>query len=636
MTKSMTQRDVLEMPSDLSLLWGDLQPGIEQTQALELAAAKSLFVLTGGPGVGKTATTRAIIHLFKHNGVSFTCLAPTGKAAQRMTELTGEPASTIHRAIVPVNGIPQKLITSTAQILDEMSMVDVELFAAFMRARPDNARLILVGDVDQLAPVGPGRVFGDLINSGKVAVARLTRIYRQASESRIPYVARDINEGRSPDLSLTGTDVSHIEVAEDESIEEEADRKDAQLANIQAMIVTAVTKTIPARKGIPVTKIQVLCAQKNRAIGVEEMNRVLQAAINPKNDRNEIWIGAGYAARAGDKVQQKRNNYDFGPGQGNGVFNGEIGIVEQVAADKEGIAPDSGVLTSYRNGKGKAQRVQIVVRFNEGSAQEKRIGFTRDEARDLHLAYACTIHSYQGSSAEAVVIPVHSTHHWMLTRKLVYTGITRAEKFMLFVGAAASVYKAARTTRGDERRTSLLERLNQSGAADLDNRDVARAISSDNAIASQGTAQTVQATPKMEIAEQSETNQTKSTSAQSKLLPGHYMVDGTTFRVIEKTKGGMAGKTLIETYDAAMDQYTGVAFVSVDKADANRSHVAVWKKHRDDLSLVNAISALASDPRGYGLAYAKKTGRCIICSRKLTDEASVLRGVGPTCLERWQ
>ena len=442
-------------------IW-NFEPADEQAQAVESIAASRVIVITGGPGVGKTASVCAVLSVLEHNGIVTACTAPTGKAAHRMKEQTGRDASTIHRLLKYVPGIGFRHddgepeydeagnwvgggpIDAGAVVVDEASMVDTLLFTALVRAIPDNARLIIVGDVDQLPSIGAGQVLRDLIDSGTVPVARLSRIFRQASESRIPYVARDINAGRAPDLGGTG-DVQFIGEDDPERLTD--------------CIVRAVAEILPTdndakgrRAFDPFEEVQVLAAQKSGPVGVETLNRALQQRLNPPG-KDAMWIGGGYQAGPDDRVIHVKNNYK------RMVFNGEMGSVvlcsfkglldhELEDALNDQLPED---ITVDRTGR--TDRVMVV---NFG---DRRIAYAKGDVKELLLGYAITIHKSQGSQFPCVVMPVHECHSFMLTRSLVYTGITRASEYVVLYGQSKQIVRAAQNTRGTGRRTTLAARL---------------------------------------------------------------------------------------------------------------------------------------------------------------------------------
>lgn len=438
----------LTTPADLFDL--SRPPHEHQQRAIELAAQHRVVVVTGGPGVGKTFTVNAIRRMFEANGLNLALCAPTGKAAVRMTEQTGAKASTIHRLLgwkpdgswtfnasepssfdqdgQPIGGA----LPFDAVVIDEVSMVDVALFAGLVEALTPRQRLVIVGDVDQLPSIGAGRVLFDLIESGVIPTVRLTKIFRQAEESRIPYVARDINQGILPDLAQLNakdgdSDVAWLPVDDAEAV--------------QATIVEAVASLIPARQGIPSEDIQVLCPQHRGPVGDEILNCLLQERLNDNyeaDDRRGLRAGRGYRLFADDRVMYaNKNNYDLD------VANGEVGrVLEQ---NWRGVTPPTFARTS---GKGKPA---IVVDFGNGRV----VGFNKSEAQNLELAYAITVHKSQGSQFPCVVTPVHTANKFMLTRPLIYTAITRAERLLLMIGEVEALESAVVNTRGVERRTTL-------------------------------------------------------------------------------------------------------------------------------------------------------------------------------------
>lgn len=447
--------ETLTIPADL--FDADRPPHALQRAAVETAATSGISVVTGGPGVGKTFTVNSILRLFQANNLSVALAAPTGKAAVRMTEQTGFPASTIHRLLgwtpsgwrfnasepVAYDNEGEQIqgpLPFDAIILDEVSMVDVELLSGALAAvDTSRTRVVLVGDVDQLPSIGAGRVLHDLIESGVVPTTRLTHIFRQADESRIPYVARDINEGRLPAVAelnarTHGSDVVWREVSDVEAL--------------QHAIVESVVRLIPQRRGIAPEDVQVLCPQHQKGLGDEDLNPLLQRELNPCwAEKGGLGVARNYRVFTGDRVlHANRNNYDLG------VANGETGKV--VEANFKGVEADADVHVS---GKGK---VVAVVDFGD-----RRVGYSLTEAQDhLELAYAMTVHKSQGSQFKAVVVPVHSCNEFMLTRPLLYTAITRAESFLLMMGEEGALQKAAGNRRGVERRTTLQSCLSDCAA----------------------------------------------------------------------------------------------------------------------------------------------------------------------------
>lgn len=441
-------------------VWGTFEPAPEQEDALKHALQSTCLIITGGPGTGKSTLLNIILNALEASGHDMALCAPTGKAAKRMTELTKRPASTIHRlTAMAETSSSQYEIPASVMVVDEASMVDTELFARLLRCIRTGARLIIVGDVDQLPSIAPGRVLFDLIESGLIPVVRLTRIFRQKSDGlakRIPEVARAINLGECPDLGVKGTDVTFLPFDDTELL--------------QQKVVKAVLEQLPAKLGCQPEDIQVISPQKgeegkkNWPIGVKALNFALQDALNPKVDPKELHIGEGYLARTDDQIIHRKNNYDLG------VMNGELGRV--IRLDTKPFFPAAEVVTSFRTKRArnialaditgketrtKAERAEtvMVVDFGDG----RKVGYTRDEIRETQLAYALTCHMCQGSQYKVVVLVVHNVHHFMLTQPLLYTALTRAEEYVLIIGQADRFAKAVRNRRGVERRTSLQERL---------------------------------------------------------------------------------------------------------------------------------------------------------------------------------
>lgn len=411
-------------------------PAPEQSRAVELAAQHKAIIITGGPGVGKTATTNAVIGLFEANGLDVACCAPTGKAAQRMAEQTGREASTIHR-LLGFTGDGWKHnaenpLPVDALIVDEASMVDSELFAALLAALPTKARLVIVGDVDQLPSIGAGRVLYDLIESGVIPTVRLTKIFRQAEESRIPYIARDINTGATPDLASCTKDGDVIF----------AGTSDAE--DILAGVVSAF-RTHLRNRGFAQDDIQVLVPQRTKTCGVENLNAVLQRELNPNAYDGNVSVKiTGADVYEGDRVIHTKNNYKLM------TFNGEIGKV--VACNWRGLRDIGEAVFAgfFENATPRENAHVVIVDYGD-----RKVAYSKEEAYDLQLAYAITIHKSQGSQFKAVIMPISPEHKFMLTRPLVYTGITRASEQLLIIGDAAALGEAAVNTRGVQRRTTL-------------------------------------------------------------------------------------------------------------------------------------------------------------------------------------
>jgi exodeoxyribonuclease V alpha subunit len=378
-----------------------------------------VLVMTGGPGVGKTTIVKAILRILSAKGVSLLLCAPTGRAAKRMTEATGFEAKTIHRLLEvdPKTGGFKRgddnPLDCNLLVVDETSMVDVMLMQALMRAVPDKAALLVVGDIDQLPSVGPGQVLADIISSGAVPVVRLTEVFRQAAQSRIITSAHRINQGLIPDLSPPETQSDFYFVqAEDPAI-------------AVGRIIELVKTRIPRRFGLdPIRDIQVLCPMNRGGVGARSLNVELQAALNPAGDNKVERFGWTFAP--GDKVMQVENDYD------KEVYNGDIGYINDVAADAgEIVASFDGRTVTYGFG----------------------------ELDMLVPAYAATIHKSQGSEYPAVIIPVLTQHYAMLQRNLLYTGVTRGKRLVVLVGQKKAIAIAVRNTSGRRRWSKLCEWL---------------------------------------------------------------------------------------------------------------------------------------------------------------------------------
>ena len=406
-----------------ALPWIEQKTGLSlaesQVAALRLALVSKVLVITGGPGVGKTTIVNSILRVLSAKGVNLLLCAPTGRAAKRMTEATGFEAKTIHRLLeVDPKGGGFKRETDNPLdcdllVIDETSMVDVLLMQALLKAVPDNAALLIVGDIDQLPSVGPGQVLADIIASGAVPVVRLTEIFRQAAQSRIITSAHKINQGSIPDLGKPEGDSDFYFVKAD----------DPETA--VPRIIDLVKTRIPQRFGLdPIRDIQVLCPMNRGGVGARSLNLELQAALNPAGERKVERFGWTFAP--GDKVMQIENDYD------KEVYNGDIGYIDDVD-------PDAGELTASFDGR--------AVIFGFG------------ELDTLVPAYAATIHKSQGSEYPAVVIPVMTQHYTMLQRNLLYTGVTRGKRLVILVGQKKAVAIAVKNVSGRRRWSKLNEWL---------------------------------------------------------------------------------------------------------------------------------------------------------------------------------
>ena len=407
---------------DRAIPWIAEQSGMSfapaQAAAVRRAVSSKFLVVTGGPGVGKTTIVNAILKIVSALEGRIKLCAPTGRAAKRMSEATRHPAQTIHRLLAfdPVSGRfrnnEANPIKCDLLVVDEASMVDVPLMHALLKAVPAETVVLLVGDADQLPSVGPGRVLGDIIESGAVPVASLTEVFRQAAESRIIVNAHRINSGRLPDLSAHGTPSDFYFVPA-----EEPDKA-------ASLVIELVAERIPGKFGFdPMRDIQVLSPMLKGPVGVRSLNLELQARLNPAGERTVEKFGWTFAA--GDRVIQLVNDYD------RSIFNGDIGFVSAVFGDNE----------------------EIAVEFD---GREVAIPF--EELDALMPAYAITVHKSQGSEYPAVVLPVMMQHYPMLQRNLIYTGITRGKQLVVLVGQKKAVRIAVGTT-GRNRRLSRLKKL---------------------------------------------------------------------------------------------------------------------------------------------------------------------------------
>jgi len=413
---------------DKALPWIEQKTGLSlaesQVAAIRRALRSKVLVITGGPGVGKTTIVNAILRILAAKGVKLLLCAPTGRAAKRMTEATGFEAKTIHRLLEvdPKGGGFKRSadhpLDCDLLVVDETSMVDVMLMQALMKAVPDHAALLIVGDIDQLPSVGPGQVLADIITSDAVPVVRLTEVFRQAAQSRIIMSAHKINQGVIPDLSRPEGDSDFYFV--------QADDPETAVARIVELVKTR----IPQRFRLdPIRDIQVLCPMNRGGVGARSLNIELQAALNPAGERKVERFGWTFAP--GDKVMQIENDYD------KDVYNGDIGYIDDVD-------PDAGELTASFDGR--------AVTYGFG------------ELDTLVPAYAATIHKSQGSEYPAVVIPVLTQHYAMLQRNLLYTGVTRGKRLVVLVGQKKAVAIAVRNVSGRRRWSKLNEWL---GAASI-------------------------------------------------------------------------------------------------------------------------------------------------------------------------
>ncbi len=415
-----------------------------QVRAVAEAVNSGLLVITGGPGTGKTTTINAIIQYFEMEEMDILLAAPTGRAAKRMTEATGWEAKTIHR-LLELNGSPQEDGSSAMRferneenpleadviIIDEMSMVDIQLMQALLKAINVGSRLILVGDVNQLPSVGPGNVLKDIIRSGRFNVVMLTHIFRQAAESDIIVNAHKINEGHRVDLTKRSRDFLFI-------------RRDNPDAVISAMI-TLMTLKLPGYVHAEPFDIQIMTPMRKGALGVERLNTILQSVLNPPDKVKPEKESGGVIFRLGDKVMQIKNNYQlewevrgrhgFLADSGMGVFNGDIGVIREINSFAE----------------------LLTVEFDEG----RMVEYSFRQLEELELAYAITIHKAQGSEYPAVIIPVYNGPRMLMTKNLLYTAVTRARACVCLVGNPETFFAMAENQTEQKRYSGLRERIEE-------------------------------------------------------------------------------------------------------------------------------------------------------------------------------
>ena len=405
-----------------------------QQEAVCAAAEQRLLILTGGPGTGKTTTLAGILSVFDRMHRKTLLAAPTGRAAKRMSDLSGCEAVTVHRLLeakfdddgerVIFNKNEDDPLECGAVILDEASMVDIVLMAALLRAMPADARLIMVGDADQLPSVGPGNVFSAVIRSQVVPTVRLTEIFRQNEDSRIVRNAHMINRGEHPNFSENTGDFFRL--------------RRFQAASSVETITELCAVRLPGKMKIPPADIQVLTPTRRGEMGTKNLNRVLQEALNPQRADKKEKVFGDYIFREGDRVMQIRNNYDImwysadGRSAGSGIYNGDIGTVRSIDMDAETLTVDfDGRLAAY--------------------------GF--ESLMELEHAWAMTVHKSQGSEYRAVILALSSSSPMLMTRDVLYTAITRAKELLILVGDDQTAYQMIDNYRQSRRYTALRVRL---------------------------------------------------------------------------------------------------------------------------------------------------------------------------------
>lgn len=422
-------RLIRSLESELHIQYAPLQ-----RQILELALRNQLVVLTGGPGTGKTTSVRAILAMFDRLGLKTLLTAPTGRAAKRMTELTGREASTVHRLLeAKFADDDETLIFSKnaddpldcdAVILDECSMVDIQLMHALLQALPPDARLVMVGDADQLPSVGPGNVFSAVIRSQVVPTVRLTEIFRQKEDSRIVRNAHMINRGEHPDLSENAGDFFRL--------------KRLLAGSSVDTILELISSRLPEKMHIPSEEIQILSPTRKGELGTVNLNQRLQQALNPHDGKKREKAFGEIVFRENDRVMQIKNNYDIlwqstdHKTVGTGIFNGDIGRILQIDPDAE----------------------QLTVDFDGRIAC-----YEFDSLLELEHAWAMTVHKSQGSEYRAVILALSAGSQMLLTRDVLYTAVTRARELLIMVGDDQTAYQMIDNFRQTKRYTALRVRL---------------------------------------------------------------------------------------------------------------------------------------------------------------------------------
>lgn len=406
----------------------------QQEQAVREAASRAVLLVTGGPGTGKTTILNGILELLGNLQLRCVLAAPTGRAAKRLTEVTGEEASTIHRlleaTIDPATGDMVFLrdesnpLKADAVIVDEMSMVDIALLHSLLQAIPRGKRLILVGDPDQLPPVGPGFPFGDMLRSGALPTVRLSEIFRQAQKSLIVMNAHRVNRGELPELGRVDSDFFFLRRTGEEQV--------------AATIRDLCTTRLPQKMGIPSDQIQVLSPTRKGGVGTVSLNGLLQSALNPPSGEKKEKQFGDYRFREGDRIMQIRNNYDIvwskkdGSAVGTGIFNGDVGTIQAIDLSEE----------------------TLTIAFDDRVAE-----YDFSQLNELEPAYAMTVHKSQGSEYRAVVLAAWNGSPYLLSRSVLYTAITRARELLIVVGREETVAVMTENAKRNRRYSGLKLRL---------------------------------------------------------------------------------------------------------------------------------------------------------------------------------
>jgi len=404
-----------------------------QQKALETAVAYDVMALTGGPGTGKTTTVRGILMLFDELGLKTVLCAPTGRAAKRLSELCGREAATIHRLLganLDEDGMhifdhdEDNQLSADAVIVDESSMIDILLMHSLLRALKKGCRLILIGDADQLPPVGPGNMFSDILRSGTVPVIALTEIFRQAEDSGIIKCAHNVNNGIVPDLTEKYPDFFFMRRQTEEQLAE--------------TVADLCSKRLPDNMGVHPSQIQVLSPTRKRASGTVALNELLQEKLNPRSSLKKEKQSGDFIFRTGDKVMQIRNNYDIlwessdKLTKGAGVFNGDVGVIADIDHERE----------------------TIVIDF-----EDKYVKYSFENLSELEPAFAMTVHKSQGSEYHTVILAMTSAATLLLSRSVLYTAMTRAKNLLIIVGNPGIMEQMVQNDKRQRRYSGLRARL---------------------------------------------------------------------------------------------------------------------------------------------------------------------------------